>query len=105
MEGSVTMSIKELDKLRLKITSLENKVSELELIKKPSHYFRVLYDFTKGTTAYNSWGYEIINEDNIDNRFEEIVKSNFEEILTRSKENKFYRKFPKWIHKLLNCDI
>ena len=102
-EAIVTIPLSEIDNLRKKISRLETYNQELLELKKPTHYFRICYDFSKGTSVYNSFGYETFNEDEVDNRFEEIVKSNFEKIFTESKQNKFYNKFPNWIHKLFNC--
>ncbi len=106
MEATVTMSLKEVEKLKLTISNLEKENEELKSMVKPSpsHYFSVYYDFSMGTSVFNAFGCEVFNEDNVDNRFEEIVKSNFEDIFTKSKENKFYQKFPKWVHKILKCD-
>jgi hypothetical protein len=103
MEATVTMSLKEVEKLKLTISNLEKENEELKSIVKPSHYFRIMYDFSKGTSVFNAFGYEVLNEDNVDNAFEEIVKSNFEDIFTKSKENRFYQKFPKWVHRLFKC--
>jgi hypothetical protein len=103
MEATVTMSLKEVEKLKLTISNLEKENEELKSIVKPTHYFRIMYDFSKGTSVFNAFGYEVLNEDNVDNEFEEIVKSNFEDIFTKSKENKFYQKFPKWVHRLFKC--
>jgi len=103
MEATVTMSLKEVEKLKLTISNLEKENEELKSMVKPTHYFRIMYDFSKGTSVFNAFGYEVLNEDNVDNRFKEIVKSNFEDIFTKSKENKFYQKFPKWVHKILKC--
>ena len=104
MEATVTMTLKEVERLKSTISNLHKENEELKSIVKPSHYFRVYYDFSKGASVFNAFGYEVLNEDNVDNRFEEIVKSNFEHIFTKSKENKFYQKFPKWVHKFFKCD-
>jgi hypothetical protein len=102
-DAIVTIPLVEIDNLRKKISRLETLNQELNELKKPMHYFRIYYDFSKGTSVNNSFGCEVFNEDEVDNRFEEIVKSNFEEIFTQSKQNKFYNKFPSWVHKLFNC--
>lgn len=104
MEATVTMPLKEVEKLKSTISKLEKENEELKSIVKPTHYFRIMYDFSRGTSVYNSFGYEIINEDEVDNEFEKIVKSNFEIIFTKSKENRFYQKFPKWVHKFFKCN-
>lgn len=104
MEATVTMPLKEVEKLKSTISKLEKENEELKLIVKPTHYFRIMYDFSRGTSVYNAFGYEIINEDEVDNEFEKIVKSNFEKIFTKSKENRFYQKFPKWVHKFFKCN-
>lgn len=102
-DAIVTIPLSEIDDLRNTISRLELANKDLKEIKTPMHYFRIYYDFSKGTSVYNNFGYEVFNEDEIDNKFEEIVKSNFEKILTKSKQNKFYNKFPFWVHKLFNC--
>lgn len=104
MEATVTMTLKEVEKLKSTISKLEKENEELKSIVKPTHYFRIMYDFSRGTSVYNAFGYEIINEDEVDNEFEKIVKSNFEKIFTKSKENRFYQKFPKWVHKFFKCN-
>lgn len=104
MEATVTITLKEVEKLKSIISKLEKENEELKLIVKPTHYFRIMYDFSKGTPIYNAWGCEIINEDEVDNEFEKIIKSNFEKIFTKSKENRFYQKFPKWVHKFFKCN-
>jgi regulator of replication initiation timing len=104
MEATVTLSLKEIEKLKSTLKRLEDENVELKLRMEPTHYVRVLYDFSRGTSAFNAFGCEVINQDNIDNRFNEIVESNFNEIFTKSKENKFYQKFPRWVHRLLKCD-
>jgi len=101
--ATVTIPLSEIDKLRNTISSLEKENRELMELKKPIHYIRVYYDFSKGTSVYNNFGCEVFNEDEVDNRFEEIAKSNFENVFTESKQNKFYNKFPSWVHKLFNC--
>jgi hypothetical protein len=102
-EAIVTIPLSEIDDLRKKISRLELANKDLKEIKTPMHYFRISYDFSTGTSVYNNHGYVTFNEDEVNNRFEEIVKSNFEKIFTESKQNKFYNKFPNWIHKLFNC--
>jgi hypothetical protein len=104
MEATVTMPLKEVEKLKSTISNLEKENEELKLIVKPIHYFRIMYDFSRGTSVYNAFGYEVINEDEVDNEFEKIVKSNFVKIFTKSKENRFYQKFPKWVHKFFKCN-
>jgi hypothetical protein len=104
MEATVTLSLKEIEKLKSTLKRLEDENVELKLRMEPTHYVRVFYDFSRGTSVFNTFGCEVINEDNIDNRFNEIVESNFNEIFTKSKENKFYQKFPRWVHRLLKCD-
>lgn len=104
MEATVTMPLKEVEKLKSTISKLEKENEELKSIVKPTHYFRIMYDFSRGTSVYNPYGYEIINEDEVDNEFEKIIKSNFEKIFTKSKENRFYQKFPKWVHKFFKCN-
>ena len=102
-EAIVTIPLSKIDDLRKKISILETLNQELNELKKPQHYFNIYYDFSKGTSVYNNFGYQVINEDKVENKFEEIVKNNFEKVFTESKQNKFYNKFPNWIHKLFNC--
>jgi hypothetical protein len=102
-EAIVTIPLSEIDDLRKKISRLELANKDLKEIKTPHHYFHICYDFSKGTSVYNNCGYAVINKDVVENKFEEIVKSNFEKVFTQSKQNKFYNKFPNWIHKLFNC--
>jgi hypothetical protein len=101
--GIVTIPLSEIDDLRKKISRLELANKDLKEIKTPIHYFNICYDFSKGTSVYNNYGYVTINKDVVENKFEEIVKNNFEKVFTQSKQNKFYNKFPNWIHKLFNC--
>jgi len=104
MEATVTMTLKEVERLKSTISNLHKENEELKSIKKPTHYFKVYYDFSSGTSVYNTFGCEVINEDKVDNRFGEIVRLNFQDIFTKSKENRFYQKFPKWVHKFFKCD-
>lgn len=100
MEAMVTISLKEVERLKGRIVDLENEVDRLQQIKEPINYVRVHYDFSKGTGCYNNFGIEVINEDNVNNEFENIVKRNFENVLVESIQNRFYNSFPKWVHKL-----
>ena len=102
-DAIVTIPLSEIDNLRKNISRLELANKDLKEIKTPMHYFNICYDFSKGTSVYNNSGYVMINQDVVVNKFEEIVKNNFEKEFTQSKENKFYNKFPNWIHKLFNC--
>jgi hypothetical protein len=102
-DAIVTIPLSEIDDLRKKISRLELANKDLKEIKTPQHFFNIYYDFSKGTSLYNNSGYVVINKDEEETKFEEIVKNNFEKVFTQSKQNKFYNKFPNWIHKLFNC--
>jgi hypothetical protein len=101
MEATVTITLREIEKIKSDLKKLKEEKYELEKIVKPSHYFRIYYDFSRGTSVYNAFGYDVLNEDDVENKFDEIVKSNFENIFTQSVQVKFYNKFPKWVHRLL----
>lgn len=36
--------------------------------------------------------------------FDKIVKKEFNELFLKSKELRFYNKFPRWVHKLFKCE-
>jgi hypothetical protein len=101
--ATVTLTLKEYESLKNTITHLQNKNEELLEVKKPIKFVRLSYDFSKGTSVFNAFGLEVINEDDFEYRFNEIVKSNFDTVFVESKQNKFYNKFPNWVHKLLKC--
>jgi CO dehydrogenase/acetyl-CoA synthase alpha subunit len=101
-ENTVTISLDKYDELKAKVSGLNQEVNELRSIKKPTHYIQLKYDFIRD--GEDEWDYVVINEDNMPVEFDKIVKKEFNELFLKSKELRFYNKFPRWVHKLFKCE-
>lgn len=100
-QNTVTISLDKYDELKASVIRLNQEVNELRSIKKPTHNIQLKYDFIRD--GEYEWDYVVINEDDMPVEFDKIVKKEFKELFLKSKELRFYNKFPRWVHKLFNC--
>jgi hypothetical protein len=109
MEATVTISLKELEDLKLKLEKAEDKASKYKFQKE----FTITFDCTiydgKTYKRYDNYmvrsygNLELLKEFTNYKEVKELTKATFDAMVKDSEVIRFYNKFPKWVHKLFNC--
>ena len=109
MEATVTIALKEVEKMKSTIERLEREISRLEAQKD----FRLsidgeLYDWKYSKRVFSSriltFGHaeEVTQKGYLELRNE--METLFNKFINESIYLKFYSKFPRWFHKIFKCD-
>lgn len=108
MKATVTISLEELESLKEEIKILENK--NIKLNKQKNFNLSIdgdIYDWKDGKRFYSSrlivYGDIKLLTEKAYLEFQKEVKELFDKMIENSRYMKFYKIFPKWIHKLFKC--
>ena len=109
MEAVVTISLRELEGYKKDIENLKQEVNRYKLQKEFNIYIDCnIYKFGQDrqykyrTSTYGN--IKLLKQGNTFDEVKKVMNETFDTMINNSVELKFYRKFPKWIHKLFKCN-
>lgn len=109
MEATVTIALKEVEQMKSTINNLQREISELKAQKD----FRLtidgdLYDYNSRNRVFSGRVFAYGHLEEVTGKgYQEVrdeMQTLFNKLLSESPYLKFYKKFPKWVHKLLKCN-